>query len=263
MTMDQRRSGLNKRTREKNNNEKKIKRRKSSREIQHPSWQDRQKVPHDRQGNIKDIPLDRKAERARHHPLGRAQQDTCRHHRLLRVLERVRRELFPVLDRRLVVHQLVDVRLLLATTLARHKLLTAPLRQQRKLFAHQRNLARTTPHHRGGSWEANEFFEFLLYRWEERRVVRSKAREQVMPILRKEGLVMVWKQRALWGGFSRFLTRTVRWKQVSIKIRSSGVKFMIRAINEGRNMAIARQMRIISSLSILFMQSKAKQNQMG
>lgn len=43
----------------------------------------------------------------------------------------------------------------------------------------------------------------------------------------------------------------VRWKHFSIKIRSEGVRFIMRAMKEGRNWARARQMRIMEGFSIL------------
>lgn len=106
---------------------------------------DRQKVPNDSQGDIKDIPLDRKAERARHNPLCRTQQDTSRHDGLFRILKGMGRELFPVLDCRLVVHQLVDVSLFV------EELVTRPLGEQRELLADECNLAGPTPDDCGGS----------------------------------------------------------------------------------------------------------------
>lgn len=45
-----------------------------------------------------------------------------------------------------------------------------------------------------------------------------------------------------------------------MKMRSSGVRFMIKAMKEGRNMAMARQTRIISSLSILQFIDHIKKN---
>lgn len=55
------------------------------------------------------------------------------------------RKLFPVLDRRLVVHQLVDIGLFV------EELVTRPLGEQRELFADERNLAGPTPDDCGGS----------------------------------------------------------------------------------------------------------------
>ena len=55
------------------------------------------------------------------------------------------RELLPVLDCRLVVHQLVDVGLFV------EELVTRPLGEQRELLADECNLAGPTPDDCGGS----------------------------------------------------------------------------------------------------------------